>query len=161
MNAQYTIKRNMFYTAKVNLISDPYSSQYKGALYQVNDSSIMISSSRRLKDYYVGYSNFSVSEIEIIDIEAIKTLSKTRIRNGALIGAASGLFIGILMGLLSEPNIIYTNEDMALMGGIGMIPIGALTGGMIGSIGINISINGSMDNFNRNKAKLIKYSLKK
>jgi len=65
------------------------------------------------------------------------------------------------MGLLSESNMIYSNKDMALMGGLGMMSFGALTGGVIGSIGIHISINGSMDNFSRNKARLVKYSLKK
>jgi hypothetical protein len=157
IHAQDIIKRNMINPTAVTLINDS-SLRLNGALYQVNDSSIMISHSTKVKDYKRG--DFIVSDVDIIDIQIIKTLSRTKVRNGVFIGAASGFATGCLIGLLSDDSF-FDNAEAVLAGGLAVMPIGVFAGAMIGSFSIKIPINGSMDSFSRNKAKLKKYALKK
>jgi len=150
----------------VSLISEP-SLEYYGALYQVKDSSIFISSSTRFKNYTFGNSNFGVSEIEIFNIQKIKTVSKTRARNGARIGAASGFVIGCLLAIRAnhQPSgewdlISFSDTFVGLAGGLLCASLGAFSGVIIGGISIKIPINGSMDNYNQHKEKLKRYSIK-
>jgi hypothetical protein len=135
-----------------------------GALYQVKDSSILISNSTRIKDYTMG--NYNISEIEIMDIQFIETLKRTRVRDGARIGAATGFITGALWAYIDsqQPSEgwdldLFPTWSDALMAGILLAPVGALAGAIAGSIRIKIPINGNMDNYNRNKAKLKKYSI--
>ena len=151
---------------KVTLL-DNSSFHSKGFLYQVNDSSIMLSNSSSVENYTLGNFNFSVSEIDVIDIQMIHIKVKKRTKNGALIGAVSGMVVGLVWGLAenssSSSYYVDIGEDWwspaggAIIGGA----VGAVGGALIGSIGINIPLNGSMDNYKQNKAKLAKYSLKK
>lgn len=164
--AQDKITGKMISPTSVKLISDP-SFQIQGALYQVKDSSILISHSTWLRDYSKGYHNFRVSEIEIIDIQMIRTLSKTKARKGALIGAVSAFVV--MGGIAMIANEIegdsgwfsFPSWQVGLANGILFAPAGAFVGVIIGSINIKIPINGSMSNYNRNKTQLIKYSLMK
>lgn len=165
VDAQETVTRKMINSTSVTLISDPSLHNY-GALYQIKDSSVLISHSKWLKDYTKGNSNFNVSEIEIIDIQIIKILSKTKARKGALIGAASGFAVmgGITM-ILNELEggsswISFPSWQVGLANGIVFAPVGAFFGAIIGSFSVKIPINGSMDNYNRNKDRLKEYSLK-
>jgi hypothetical protein len=160
MNAQDAITSRMIHPTSVTLIKNPSESVH-GALYQVKDSSIMISNSTKSIDYTFDNPNFNVSELYIKDIERIKSRNDSRFLYGILIGAASGFFIGYGMGLASDPNFLFSRQNLALLGGLGMTPVGAVVGGIIGSAGIIIPINGSMDNYNRNKSMLIKLSLMK
>ena len=152
----------MINSTSVYLISDQ-SNYIIGALYQVRDSSIVIHHSVNLTDYMEG--GTSVSEIDIYDIQLIKTSSRTRRKRGILIGAASGFVAMGLIGIMSNGSGEYgveffTDSQMFLAAGAIGIPIGAFAGGMIGSFTIKIPIKGSMDNYNRNKKKLKKYSIK-
>ena len=164
LEAQDTIKRNMINSAKITLVSNS-SFHSKGALYQVNDSSIMLSNSFNVDSYTLGNSNFSLTEIDVIDIQLIKIKSKKRTRKSALIGAATGIVVGLIWGIAenSSSSYYYIGEDWwsptggAIIGG----SMGAAAGALIGSIGINIPINGSMNKYKSNKAKLMKYALKK
>ena len=58
----------------------------------------------------------------------------------------------------------YTAGEKALMGGVTVGVIGAVTGLIIGSLKVTIPINGSMDKYHRNMKKLdrskITYSTK-
>jgi hypothetical protein len=165
-NAQEAITRKMINPTSVTLISNPFN-KINGALYQVKDASILISHSTWLKDYTMGNSNYTITEIEVKDIQMIKTLSKTRSRRGALIGAASGFVVmgGIAMILNDIEGgsgyFSFPNWQVGLANGIIFAPVGAFVGAIIGSINIRIPINGSLSNYHRNKAILTKYSLMK
>jgi hypothetical protein len=77
----------MIYKTTVRILSDPSFSCY-GALYEVNDSSISISS-RRVEDYYSG--NVETLRFPIEDVKVIYTHKPRSSGRGALIGAASGV----------------------------------------------------------------------
>ena len=153
----------MINSTSVYLISDQ-SNNIRGALYQVKDSSIVVYHSTNLTDYMEGGSH--ASEIDIIDIQLIKTSSRIKRKKGILIGAASGFVALGLIGIMSngsgEYGIEFFNDSQIFFAaGVIGIPIGAFAGGMIGSFTIKIPIKGSMDNYNRNKKKLKRYSIKK
>ena len=103
LKAQDTITRDMIYKTTVRILSDPSFSCY-GALYEVNDSSISISS-RRIKDYNsmeVETLRFPMEDINVINIH-----KPGYGRKGALIGAASGIAVGVLLGVVSEEGWLF------------------------------------------------------
>ena len=166
MNAQDSIKRRMINPTSITLMTDS-SIKVKGALYHLKDSSILISSSTRPEDYTMGNSDYTISEIEITDIQIIKITNRTRVRDGARIGAATGFLTGALWAYIdAQQPTTYGVEIIELpawapplLGGILLAPIGAIAGAITGSIRIKIPIYGSMDNYNLNKAKLTKYTI--
>ena len=145
-----------------------YSSAYdmKGTLYEIKDSSILIAG------YSLAYPSRDISEminLHINDIETIKVRRSGKIGLGCLIGAAIGLATGVTIGLIEgdDPTVdisgfvvggFMTAGKKALMYGIPLGVGGAGIGAAIGSLKIKIPINGNMDNFNKNKSKLKKYS---
>ena len=103
LKAQDTITRDMIYKTTVRILSDPSFSCYC-ALYEVNDSSISISS-RRIKDYNsreVETLRFPMEDINVINIH-----KPGYGRKGALIGAASGIAVGVLLGVVSEEGWLF------------------------------------------------------
>ena len=118
MKAQDSINKHMFNAPKVSLIiPSPY--HPKGALYLVNDSSIMLFPS---------------------DIKSIKT---------AFPGASSGIPAGIVTGTVqSAQNPSYFFDDNWVPAAGDEIPGGEIdpgTGVIRGSFGIRILLRGSMD----------------
>ncbi len=158
LKAQDTITRDMIYRTTVRILSDPSFSCY-GALYEVNDSSISISS-RRIKDYYsreVEALRFPMEDINVINIH-----KPGYGRKGALIGAASGIALGVLMEAVSDPG--YSTRGLMVAGGAAMgLIVRAPTGFIAGKIaGYNhIPIKGSRDEFDLNKEELKEYAIKK
>ena len=135
----------------VSLKSDPY--KIKGVLYEIKDSSILVSNSAIKKDYSMG--RFEVVEIQISNIKKIKIRRKGSMLNGIWIGALSGFVVGVSIGLVEDAG------GWAIYGGAFFAAIGVGVGGLLGLIKIGIPINGSMDNYNINKDKLKKYSVNK
>ena len=120
----------------------------KVAIFELQDSSILFSSSFVKEDYYNG--NYTVSKILIKDIKLIRTKKPERIGKGLLLGAGIGFSVGALWGWAAEGKygVVYYGGPMAA--------IGAVTGLIIGSVKISIPINGSMDMYHRNMKKLYK-----
>ncbi len=141
----------------VSLKSNPY--KIKGVLYEVKDSSILVSNSALKKDYSMG--QFEVVEIQISDIRKIKIRRENSVVNGIWIGALSGFVVGGTMGLMTDDSDYFSSEATAIYGGALFSVIGAGVGGFLGLIQIGIPINGSMNNYNINKDKLRKYSINK
>lgn len=159
MNAQDAVTRNMIYKATVRILSDPSFTCY-GALYDVNDSSILISS-RRLKDYNSG--KVETLRFPVWDLKLIHTRKTGNGGKGAWIGAVSGVAFGALFGVLSGGNAVLTIGDAMVVGAIGGFVVGVPAGFIVGRIAGHkrIQINGSMDEFNLNKDKLKDYAIKK
>lgn len=147
--------------SEITLYSSP--DHVTGALFQLKDSSILVSSSLVKLDYEAG--NYEVSELYINDINLISTKKRGRSLQGLLIGGAIGIGTGAAIGLISGDDTGYlmfnlTAEQKAFMGGIGLGAIGALTGAIVGSLKIKIPINGSMDNYYQSKKKLGKSTVR-
>ena len=128
-----------------------------GSIYEIKDSSIVVSNSHRQRDYL--RKSFQTKVINCSQIDVISVRHKNL---GALYGALGGLLAGAIIGYAQgddTPGIMsFTATDKAILGGfLGVLP-GTLIGGLIGSIKIKIPINGNFENFNKKKELLKKYS---
>ena len=157
MNFVYTqekVKKVKIYKTWVSLIDE---SEIFGVLHQLNDSSILVT------DIKTEISQ----EINISDIQKIKIRRKNSIGRGALIGGASGLVVGGMVGYMSgdDPEGIslfkMTAEEKAVFNGVIFIPFGAGAGILIGTIKKKFDINGSISNYNKNIRELREYAVKK
>ncbi len=133
----------------------------QGLLYQIKDSSVVIANSINNKGSSVVTPD--LSEVVASNIYFIKARREGNVTKGVLIGATAGILAGVIIGLVSEPDVsnsfgTFAPELRALGGGIlGVLP-GILIGGMISSIRIKIPINGSINKFSKEKEQLSKYS---
>jgi len=161
--------------SEITLYSDP--DNMIGALLLLKDSSILVSNSFVKEDYYNG--NYEVAELYIEDINLIST--RKRRTGGALLGGVIGLSVGFLAASIAEgpPSTSSpgpSGYNPLIIGSIGpggggagleygyLIPagglIGAITGGIIGGMKIEIPLNGRMENYNLKKKKLGRYTVK-
>ena len=162
LNAQDTIHKNKIYRTWVSLNREPF--RFKGVLYEVNDSSILVSRSIVIKKNTIDRSE--MANFNFSNIETIRTRKNNNIGKGILIGALSGFVTGGAIGLISgadppDSYFRFTAGENAILSGIVLGIIGADIGGVIGSLKIKIPINGSINNFNSNKNKLRGYSVNK
>ena len=147
--------------SKITLLSRP--DTIIGALYELKDSSILLSNTFKPKDYTKG--NFELAELYIDDIYLIKTRRRTRPARGAGIGLAVGAATGALVTRIAIGPPPYEAgwfwpENYSYFATVpaGAV-VGAITGAIIGSIQIKIPINGSMNNYNNQKKKLGRYTI--
>ena len=159
IKAQDTVTRKRIYKTTVRILSDP-SFKCKGALYEVKDSSISISS-RRMQDYNSGKVESLSFSVE--DLKVIHTRKYGNGRNGAWIGAVSGFAAGALLGLAAiDYTMLSPAGTVAFYASCGLLfgtPIGFIVGKSAGHK--KTRINGSMDEFNLNKDRLKDYAIKK
>lgn len=83
-----------------------------------------------------------------------------------MIGTLSGFVVGGAIGLISGADppdsfFRFTAGENAILNGILLAFVGADIGGVIGSFKVKIPINGSINNYNRNKNRLRGYSVNK
>jgi len=137
-----------------------YEQEYwKLAIFELQDSSILFSSSFAEVDYYNG--NYTVSKILIKDIKEIRIKDPQRVWKGLLLGTGIGFGVGALLGAAGGDDsdagwFSWTAGEKAVIGGVALGTLGAITGLIIGSLKITIPINGSMDMYHRNMKKLDK-----
>jgi hypothetical protein len=159
LKAQGTITREMIYKTSVRILSDP-SFKCKGALYEVKDSSISISS-RRIQDYNSGKVESLSFPVE--DLKVIHTRKYGNGRKGTWIGAVSGFAAGALLGLAAwDDTMLGPAGTVAFYASCGLLlgtPIGFIVGKSAGHK--KTRINGSMDKFNLKKDELTDYAIKK
>jgi hypothetical protein len=153
-------KQFKIYITWISLNNNPI--PFKGVLYEINDSSILVSNPKVREDYNTG--RFELSKINYNNIDIVKIRMKNNVVKVALIGAVSGFVAGALIGLISgnDPSGFMSfsaGEKVALFGGT-MAVGGAGIGALEGLVQIKIPINGSMVNFKRNKSKLKKYTIR-
>ena len=141
----------------ITLISPP--DTIIGSLYELKDSSILLSNSLTMKEYHKG--EYEITELYIDNINSVRSKSRMGPAGGAAWGLLIGAGAGALMALITEgpPSDINTDPlAYAISVPFGAV-VGATTGAIIGSIRIKIPINGSMENYNRQKKKLGKYTV--
>jgi len=166
VHAQDTVQKKKIYRTWVSLNSEPFKS--KGVLYEMKDSSILITSPSVIRDPSIGRSE--VVQLYIDDIETIRTRKNNRVGKGILIGAVTGFAVGAMIGLISGDDppcsgsffcFHFTAGDKAILAGVPLSVAGAGIGALVGSIKVQIPINGSINNYNKNKDKLKEYTFLK
>ena len=162
LNAQDTTSKIKIYKTWISLTSEPFN--ISGVLYEVKDSSILVSSSFKKEDYHSD--SFEIVELQIRNIEEIKVRKKNNIGKGAWVGALFGLGVGGIIGMISGDDppgslISYSAADKAMMMGFSLAVIGSGAGTLIGLKKKKIPINGNLENYYFNKSKLKEYSIVK
>lgn len=134
----------------------------QGILFEVKDSSLIISNSWVKENYYKG--NFNISEVNAKKIKKLKIRKTGALGTGLLIGGVSGAIVGIIIGALQHTGGGNKYDRSAQDGASIMLPIlftgiGLSIGGTIGGIKMNIPVKGSYTQFDRYTDKLNDYSL--
>ena len=159
--AQDTLPKIEIYQSWTQLLNE--NSTRAGVLYQLKDSSILISNSLAEYDYYTN--NFEVREFNINTIERIVLRRKGSVGKGAWIGALSGFVFGTLVGVAAGSNAYdpfgVVKPGYGLAGGLLGTLFGVSFGAIFGSIKTNIHIGGQFDNYYRNYSKLEQRAIKK
>lgn len=151
-----SIGKKKIYKAWLNLNKEP--SKQKGVLYEIRDSSVVLSDSKHKADYHTG--NFKITSIDAGAIDKIKLRSKGRVNRSALIGFGAGFVAGglagaLMMGSLSQQESTAGFIFVASWAGA----LGAAIGAIIGSIKISIPIGGDLIRFNASKKMLNSYAM--
>lgn len=129
----------------------------KSVLFLLKDSSILISNSLVKEDYIMG--NYELRELYINDIQLV---SKRRLggpTGGALAGALVGFSAGFAIGYIQGDGFFTAEQTGWILGAAGA-GIGAISGAVFCSFKVKIPIHGSMENYNREKKKLGRYTVK-
>jgi len=132
-------------------------------LYEVKDSSIVISKSSMLADYY--RDNFEVRQLNFNDIKSISYRNSHNIFIGILAGGLSGLLVGALIGQGEEDDdpsgmFPFTAEEKASGDMILGTAIGIGVGALASFMNVSIPIKGRYNNYVKNKTLLEKKSVK-
>ena len=164
LEAQNTAIDPITYKTWVSVQSYPFKTT--GILYQVNDSSILVSNSYVLKNY--SFEKFKTEQINISNIESIFVRNSNREILAPLIGFGIGFGFGAMLGYSSGDTqctslfcIAPTAKQKATISGAFLGTVGCLIGLSVGLMKIEIPINGKMDNYNKYKNTLREYSIKK
>jgi hypothetical protein len=132
-------------------------------LYEVKDSSIVISKSSKLSDYYTG--KFDVVQFNFNQIKSISYRNRNNIFIGIFAGGLSGLLVGALIGQGEEdddPSGMFplTAEEKASGDMILGTAIGIGVGALASFMNVSIPIKGRYNNYAKNKTLLEKKSVK-
>ena len=152
--AQDLGKKNNKYRVWITLVDEPF--EVDGILYELKDSSLLMSNYKTYKDFIVD--NNPIIELKISNIELIEARKRNRLGMGILIGAVSGFTVGGLIGLTRGNDAEYTTGQKALIGGASLAIPGALVGLLVGSVKVVIPLEGSFLKYKEQRQKLQHYS---
>jgi hypothetical protein len=156
-NAQYSTTRPY----KIWLELNNETKTKSGVLYNVTDSSLIITKSLKIKQFPV--SNDQLAEYNISTIELIYKRKVNSIGVGASSGAFIGAILGLVIALESNSNSsgfqIFSDEEIILISSGGFATIGALIGTAVGTARYQIPINGKKERLEKHHEKLKKNSL--
>lgn len=132
-------------------------------LYEVKDSSVVISKTSKLSDYYTG--KFEVVQFNFNQIKSISYRNRNNIFIGMLAGGLSGLLVGALIGQGEEDDdpseiLPLTAEEKATGDIILGTAIGIGVGSLASFINVSIPIKGRYKNYANSKTLLEKKSIK-
>ena len=129
-----------------------------GILYEVRDSSIVITQSTDIRDYL--NRTFDSEEIPVKMIRAIDVRKKGAQGTGILVGGLTGLVFGLVIGLVTEaPGDVNELDQKFNVGKMIFIPllgagVGVGIGSAIGGTKMRLKIKGNQMQFNLDKQKL-------
>lgn len=130
----------------------------KGALYKVNDSSILISNSLSKMDLI--YGSFEIIGESPENIRKIALRKKGKNGRGILIGSTAGLAMGITLGTINSSGHSDDIQDVAsFFIGFVCTGLGILAGTLAGSDKKYIPVMGNQAQFAMNKARLDEYAI--
>jgi hypothetical protein len=141
------------------------SKEVKGILYEIKDSSIVVTNSLSRSDLL--YGNFNITIIDYGNINIVKNRRNNRVLFGFLGGITLGFATGAIIGYSQGDDQCPINKwcifqmtarDKASVGGILGALAGAGIGTIMGLVKIKIPISGNFEKFNKNKSRLKKYS---
>jgi len=124
-------------------------------LYQLKDSSIVLSSSPNQSSFAETF-----KEINIQDIQTVELRKKDRVGKGVLAGALAGFVTGglLTLGIVGDcDDCRFSTGGTAFLGGLVFAIPGGLIGGALGSAKIKIPINGNKKTYEKRKRELEKY----
>lgn len=149
------VKKPKIYETWVRFNNNP--NEFKGVIYEIKDSSIVVANAVAKRDYSSGNFKF-FSEFNYRDIDFVQIRKFNSIRNGLIIGAVAGYFTGsILAVVVMGGEGIYT----AILGtylGLYYTWIEGSIGLIAGTIKRKIPVNGSYEKFNLFRGDLQEYS---
>jgi len=131
----------------------------KGVLFEIRDSSIMVSNSLKKRDYYHG--NFNVSKVDVQMMDVVKIKRAGSGDRATVIGMLSGFAAGGLIGyfVTQFPDGSF-NPGGNMLFAAWCTGLGTIIGAVVGSVKIRIPIDGSQEKFDLNKSRLNEYSIK-
>ncbi|MDX2444153.1 MAG: hypothetical protein QNK30_10175 [Bacteroidales bacterium] len=132
--------------------------KYKGVLYEVNDSSITLTGSVEINDYFE--KNLETITFQVNYIKMISTRRKKNAVRGVWIGAVSGFGAAFLVGFIGSRGDVGSGGMYTFFFGIPAALIGAGLGALIASTPLGIPIHGDMNRYYRRRKMLEKRSLK-
>jgi hypothetical protein len=157
ISAQQSTKQKIrYYEVWISFVDSE--AVYRGILYEVNDSSVLIAGLTPLPDYPAGseyLKEFSYSNIDIIKARRLKSVGRGTII-GVGIGAGAGLTAAV--SLYGEAVIMFAGAPALVM----MFPaaaFGAGAGALVGLVKDRFPIESDIDNFNLYRSSLQAYSL--
>ncbi len=118
-----------------------------GFLYELNDSTISLSANKRTKEL----TEYEINNIGVIHLWDDKK-AKRKVRNGILIGAGTGLLIGLLASEFAESN--KERVSFKIVFPLTGILYGGVFGRLFGRKKLKIPINGSLNSYNQAKKDL-------
>jgi hypothetical protein len=128
--------------------------ELSGLLYSVEDNKLRISTWHEMRPYDID--QFTYQDINADKIETVKIKRKSKVP--MFIGVVSGVVIGTVIGSQTSKDTFFGEETEVagalVLGGV----IGGGLGAALGAIRINIPINGSVELYKANQARLKKYS---
>ena len=141
------------WVTKLNELPESY-----GILHDVNDSSIVLTNSMKLRNYKSsGYHSISIDQID-----KIKLRRKGKLWRSALIGIGVGAVVGGLIANLSYNDnapcgwFCISRGANTAIGATGFGLLGGFVGTIVGLARISIPINGQKSNFKANEDRLYK-----
>lgn len=141
------------------------SEKFKGLLYDIKDSSLILTNSYSHSDYQSG--SYETTVIDYRDIFIIKVRKNKNVLYGFLGGLSIGFLTGAIIGGIQGDDICPTGHwclfqmtagEKAMVGGILGGLSGSIIGTLVGGIKINIPINGRADAFDSARRRLKSYS---
>jgi len=124
----------------------------RGVLYEIMDSSIVVSNSTLKEDYING--NFDLSSIDFNYIDHVSIRRKNLVLAGTIIGSALGV-----AGVIEIVHLAGEGAGLlTVLYGPPAVLFGAGIGALATSFRIKIPIGGSFENFKSNERRLERYS---